>query len=78
MCSRDDSRAGCVCWPTVLSPRLLNPTCDAPRCQGIEHRMFCHVTENWRGRPLVSQAVIVNLIGHTTTQTGLTSNAEHL
>lgn len=37
----------------------------------IEHRMFCHITENWRGRPLVSQAVIVNLIGHTTTRKGL-------
>ena len=31
----------------------------------IEHRMFCHITENWRGRPLVSRAVIVNLIGDT-------------
>jgi hypothetical protein len=37
----------------------------------IEHRMFCHITENWRGRPLVSRAVVVNLIGHTTTTTGL-------
>ena len=37
----------------------------------IEHRMFCHITENWRGRPLVSHEVIVNLIGNTTTKTGL-------
>src|SRR5262252_69354 len=37
----------------------------------IEHRMFCHITENWRGRPLISHAVIVNLIAHTTTQAGL-------
>jgi hypothetical protein len=37
----------------------------------IEHRMFCHMTEHWRGRPLVSRAVGVNLIGHTTTKTGL-------
>ena len=29
----------------------------------IEHRMFCHITENWRGRPLVSREVVVNLIG---------------
>ena len=36
----------------------------------IEHRMFCHITENWRGRPLVSRAVVVNLIGHTTTPKG--------
>ena len=33
--------------------------------------MFCHITEHWRGRPLISHAVIVNLIAHTTTQTGL-------
>lgn len=37
----------------------------------IEHRMFCHIPENWRGRPLVSREVVVNLIGHTTTKTGL-------
>jgi transposase len=37
----------------------------------IEHRLFCHITQNWRGRPLVSHAVIVNLIGATTTSTGL-------
>ena len=38
----------------------------------IAHRMCCHITENWRGRPLVSREVVVNLIGHTTTTTGLT------
>ena len=37
----------------------------------IEHRMFCHITENWRGRPLVSREVVVNLIGSTRTKTGL-------
>jgi hypothetical protein len=42
----------------------------------IEHRMFCHISENWRGKPLVSHEVIVNLIGHTTTKTGLTIQAE--
>ncbi len=42
----------------------------------IEHRMFCHITENWRGRPLVSRAVVVNLIGSTKTRTGLRINAE--
>ena len=41
----------------------------------IEHRMFCHITANWRGKPLVSHEVIVNLIGNTTTQTGLTIQA---
>lgn len=38
----------------------------------IAHRMFCHITEHWRGRPLVSREVVVNLIGQTTTKTGLT------
>jgi hypothetical protein len=33
--------------------------------------MFCHITENWRGRPLVSREVVVNLIGHTKTEEGL-------
>jgi hypothetical protein len=42
----------------------------------IEHRMFCHITENWRGRPLVSRAVIVNLIGHAGTHEGLNIHAE--
>ena len=42
----------------------------------IEHRMFCHITENWRGRPLVSREVVVHLIGHTTTKTGLAIRSE--
>jgi Rhodopirellula transposase DDE domain len=37
----------------------------------IEHRMFCHITQNWRGRPLQSREAIVSLIGGTTTQAGL-------
>ena len=37
----------------------------------IEHRMFCHITRNWRGRPLVSCQVIVDLIAATTTRAGL-------
>ena len=37
----------------------------------IEHRMFCHITQNWRGRPLESLAVIVELIAATTTTKGL-------
>ena len=38
----------------------------------IEHRLFCHITQNWRARPLTSLQVIVNLIGSTTTEQGLT------
>ena len=42
----------------------------------IEHRMFCHITQNWRGRPLTSYAVIVQLIGNTRTTAGLKIRAE--
>jgi Rhodopirellula transposase DDE domain len=37
----------------------------------IEHRLFCHVTRNWQGKPLESYEIIVNLISSTTTETGL-------
>ena len=37
----------------------------------IEHRLFSFITQNWRGKPLVSHEVIVNLIAATTTRTGL-------
>ena len=38
----------------------------------IEHRLFSFITQNWRGKPLVTHQVIVNLIAATTTTTGLT------
>jgi DDE family transposase len=41
----------------------------------IEHRLFCFITKNWRGRPLTTYEVIVNLIASTTTKTGLTVRA---
>jgi len=41
----------------------------------IEHRMFCHITQNWRGRPLTSHEVVVNLIANTTTRSGLRISA---
>ena len=37
----------------------------------IEHKLFCHITKNWRGRPLTSYEIIVNLISHTKTKKGL-------
>ena len=42
----------------------------------IEHRMFCHITQNWRGRPLASVLVAIELIANTTTKTGLTVRCE--
>src|SRR5467141_28111 len=37
----------------------------------IEHRMFCHITQNWRARPLTDRLAVVELIAATTTKTGL-------
>ena len=42
----------------------------------IEHRLFSHISMNWRGRPLTSHEVVVDLIGATTTRTGLKVHAE--
>src|SRR6266487_3125499 len=42
----------------------------------VEHRLFSHITMNWRGRPLTSHEVIVNTIAATTTRTGLKVHAE--
>ena len=42
----------------------------------IEHRLWAQVTSNWRGQPLISREVVVNLIGATTTRTGLSVHAE--
>lgn len=42
----------------------------------IEHRMFCHITANWRAVPLETREIIVELISHTTTRKGLTIQAE--
>jgi len=42
----------------------------------VEHRLFSHITMNWRGRPLTSHDVIINSIAATTTRTGLTVQAD--
>lgn len=42
----------------------------------IEHRLFCHITQNWRGRPLRTFETLVALIDHTRTATGLRVRAK--
>lgn len=42
----------------------------------IEHRLFSHISMNWRGRPLLSHQTVVNLIGSTTTRSGLKVRAK--
>jgi len=72
-------------WKVALQ-RLANDTglgisvCHFPpgtsKWNKIEHRMFCHITQNWRGRPLVTLDTVVSLIGNTTTRTGLRIKAK--
>ena len=60
--------------------RPVNPGCDYGRGTSkwnkIEHRMFCHITQNWRAMPLVSLLVAIELIANTTTKTGLKIRCE--
>ncbi|MDR3714440.1 MAG: ISAzo13 family transposase [Puia sp.] len=68
-------------WKTELQ-RLATETglvvsvCHLPpgtsKWNKIEHRLFSYISQNWRGKPLVSHEVIVNLIASTTTRSGLT------
>ncbi len=72
-------------WKTELAA-LANQTglaitvCHLPpgtsKWNKIEHRLFSHISMNWRGRPLTSHDVMVNTIAATTTSTGLTVHAE--
>jgi hypothetical protein len=72
-------------WKTELA-RLAEQTglkitvCHFPpgtsKWNKIEHRLFAQISSNWRGEPLTSHQVVVDLIGATTTRTGLTVRAE--
>lgn len=72
-------------WKTNLQ-RLADETglrisvCHLPpgtsKWNKIEHRMFCHITKNWRGRPLESYEAVVSLVGATTTKKGLRIQAQ--
>ena len=75
----------CRLWKVALQElandlRLWIRVCHFPpgtsKWNKIEHRMFSHITQNWRGRPLVSHEVIINLIANTSTQQGLIVKAE--
>lgn len=65
----------CLSDDTGLTIQVCHFPPGTSKWNKIEHRMFCHITANWRGRPLVSHEVIVNLIANTTAA-GLTIQAE--
>jgi hypothetical protein len=61
---------------TGLTIKVLHLPPGTPKWNKIEHKLFSFISMNWRGRPLTSHEVIVNTIGATTTNTGLTVRAE--
>ena len=72
-------------WKTGLAALALETGLEITCCHfppgtskwnKVEHRLFSHITMNWRGRPLTSHEVIVQSIAATTTRTGLTVRAE--
>ena len=78
-------RSSCRSSPTRRACRSRSATIRrAPRSgtrlvlaqAGIEHRLFCHITQNWRAKPLADRAAVVELIAATTTKTGLKVECE--
>jgi hypothetical protein len=72
-------------WKTALQglankTGLIIQVCHFPpgtsKWNKIEHKMFSFITQNWRGRPLISHEVIINLIANTSTRSGLKIRAE--
>jgi len=56
---------------TNLTLNVLHYPPGTSKWNKIEHRLFCHITQNWRGRPLSDRVAVVELIGATTTKAGL-------
>ena len=56
---------------TGLTLRIHHYPPGTSKWNKIEHRVFCHITQYWRGRPLESRKAVVGVIGATTTKTGL-------
>ena len=69
-------RPGCFRLERELPGGICTHDINAPwqgtQWNRIEHRLFAFITQNWRGKPLVSHQVIVQLIANTRTKTGLT------
>jgi hypothetical protein len=68
-------RPGCFRLERELPGGVCTHDIDAPwqgtQWNKIEHRLFCHITQTWRGQPLTSRLAVVDLIAATTTKTGL-------
>ncbi len=67
------SLIGCSCLRCWTTFRITNLAAANPHSILIrgEHRLFCRITQTWRGRPLTDHATIIDLIAATSTKTGL-------
>ena len=61
---------------TGLTLQVCHYPPGASKWNKIEHRLFCHITQTWRGKPLTSRMAVVELIAATTTTAGLTVRCE--
>ncbi len=61
---------------TGLTIRVCHYPPGTSKWNKIEHRLFCHITQTWRGKPLISRETVVELIASTTTRAGLTVRCE--
>jgi Rhodopirellula transposase DDE domain len=65
-----------VCWRGSADAAPYPPLSPGTsKWNKSEQRLFCFITQNWRGRPLLSRATVVNVIASTTTRQGLTVQA---
>jgi hypothetical protein len=73
-------RPGCFRLERELPGGVCTHDINAPwqgtQWNRVEHRLFAFITQNWRGKPLVTHEVIIQLIANTTTRTGLTVQCE--
>ena len=76
--ARARGRRSCNGWPTtcVCASHVSHFPPGTSKWNKIEHRLFCHITENWRGRPLRTFDTVVDLIGHTSTAADLRVKAK--
>jgi hypothetical protein len=61
---------------TGLALRVCHYPPGTSKWNKIEHRLFCHITQTWTGKPVISRETVVELIAATTTRTGLTVRCE--
>ena len=69
ICSTSPTRRGYASTSATSPP-------GTSKWNKIEHRLFCHITQNWRGKPLRTFETIVDLIGNTRTDAGLRVKAK--